>query len=60
MGINVIVGTIIVMIGIIFIYDARQITKKRFSYSDLNGATAAFKIIGFIISVIGYLLITAI
>ena len=52
-----IVGTIIVMIGIILIYDARQITKKRFSFSDQNGATLAFKIIGFIISIIGGLLI---
>ena len=47
------VGTIIIMIGIIFIYDARQITKKRFSFSDQNGAAFAFKIIGFIISAIG-------
>ena len=51
------VGTIIIMLGIIFIYDARQITKKIFSNSDQNGATDAFKIIGFIMSAIGGLLI---
>ena len=45
------------MLGIIFIYDARQITKKVFSNTDQNSATFAFKIIGFIISVIGGLLI---
>lgn len=52
-----VVGTIIIMVGIIFIYDARQITKSRFSFSDQNSATFAFKIIGFIMSVIGCTLI---
>lgn len=57
MDIIAIVGTIIIMIGIIFIYDARQITKKRFSFSDQNSATLSFKIIGFVMSIIGCLLI---
>lgn len=51
------IGTIIIMIGIIFIYDARQITKSRFSFSDQNSATFAFKLIGFIMSIVGCLLI---
>lgn len=50
-------GTIIMMIGIILIYDARPITKKLFSFGDQNEATFALKIIGFIISVIGGCLI---
>lgn len=57
MEIITIISTIIIMLGIILIYDARQITKKRFSFSDQNAATLAFKIIGFIIVVIGGLLI---
>ena len=50
------VGTIIIMFGIILIYDARQITKKMFSNSDQNEATFAFKLLGFILSVIGGIL----
>lgn len=52
-----IIGAIIIMLGIMFIYDARQFAKKRFSFSDQNGATLGFKIIGFILSIIGGLLI---
>ena len=51
------IGTIIVMIGIILIYDARQITKKIFSFGDQNEATFALKITGFIMSIIGGLMI---
>ena len=57
MDILAIIGTIIIMFGIIFIYDARQLTKKVFSVSDQNGATFAFKLIGFILSIVGGLLI---
>lgn len=52
-----IIGTVVLMFGIILIYEARYITKKIFSYSDQNEATHALKIIGFIISVISGLLI---
>ena len=57
MEILAIIGTIAIMFGIILIYDARYITKKIFSYGDQNEATRALKIIGFIISIIGGLLI---
>ena len=52
-----IIGTIVLMCGIILIYDARQITKKIFSFGDQNEATLALKVVGFIISIIGGLLI---
>lgn len=52
-----IIEAIIIMLGIIFIYDARQFAKKMFSFSDQNGATLALKIIGFILNIIGGLLI---
>lgn len=52
-----IIGTIIMMIGIILIYDARPITKKIFSFSDQNEAALALKILGFIMSIIGGVLI---
>lgn len=57
MEIIAIIGTIVLMCGIILIYDARDITKKIFSFGDQNEATLALKITGFIVSVIGGLLI---
>lgn len=49
--------TIVMMIGIIFIYDARTIAKKLFSFGDQNEATTTLKIIGFITSIIAGILI---
>lgn len=57
MDLVAIIGTIIAMCGIILIYDARHITKKVFSFGDQNEATHALKITGFIMSIIGGLLI---
>lgn len=52
-----IIGIIVIMCGIILIYDARSITKRIFSFSDQNEATFALKIIGFIMSIAGGLMI---
>ena len=57
MEIMAIIGTIVLMCEIILIYDAKQITKKIFSFGDQNEATLALKVVGFIISIIGGLLI---
>ena len=57
MKLLVIIGTIVAMCGIILIYDARHITKKIFSFGDQNEATFALKVTGFIMSIIGGLLI---
>lgn len=51
-----IIGTIILMCGVILIYDARPITKKVFSFGDQNDGVKGLKIVGFILSVIGGLL----
>lgn len=48
-----IIGIIIIAIGVVCVYDARNLTKKFFSTSDTNSATKTFKIVGFIISMIG-------
>jgi ABC-type nickel/cobalt efflux system permease component RcnA len=56
-AILVIVGIIIVLLGTIMIFDARSLTKKWFGFGDQNEATNGFKILGFIIGVIGALLI---
>jgi len=51
------VKTIVLMIGVILIYDAREITKKVFSFGDQNEATQILKMIGFIISTVAGFLI---
>ena len=46
------IKVIILMIGVIMIYDARSITKKVFSFGDQNEAVMTLKIVGFIISTV--------
>ena len=48
-----ILGLIFTTIGIISIYVARKLTKKLFSFQDINEGTKALKIFGLIISLIG-------
>lgn len=50
-------GLILVTIGVIMVYDARILTKKLFGFGDQNEAVCGFKILGFIISIIGGLII---
>lgn len=57
MDILSIIGIILAMCGVILIYDARPITKKIFGFGDQNEATLGLKIVGFVICVIGGLLI---
>lgn len=51
------IGAIIVLTGVVMVYDARIITKKLFSFGDQNEATSGLKILGFIVCVIGGLII---
>lgn len=51
------IGALILLAGVILIYDARVITKKVFGFGDQNEATAGFKILGVIVSLIGALII---
>lgn len=50
-------GMIVMLIGVISIFDARTLSKKLFSFADQNGATAGLKIVGFIISIIGAIIV---
>ena len=47
---------LIVFAGVILIFDARKNTKKHFGFGDQNEATFPFKLLGFILSVIGGIL----
>ena len=47
-----IIGLIIVILGIIMIFDARYLTKRFFGFGDQNQATLGLKILGFIIEIV--------
>jgi uncharacterized protein YjeT (DUF2065 family) len=51
------VGAILVALGIVLIYDARIITNKYFGFGDQNEAATGLKMFGFILVVIGGLLL---
>lgn len=57
MKILYVIGIILAMAGVILIYDARPITKKRFGFGDQNDATLGLKLIGFLISIIGAIIV---
>lgn len=52
-----IIGLLIAMIGTIMVFDARLLTKKLFGFGDQNEATAGLKILGFVVAIIGALII---
>lgn len=52
-----IISLIVIAVGIAMIFDARKISGKWFSYSDKNSSTKLFKIIGFVISLLGGIVI---
>lgn len=50
-------GLILGAAGVVMVYDARILTKKLFGFGDQNEAAWGFKILGFIIAIIGGLII---
>ena len=51
------IALIIVAIGVVMIYDARKISKKWFAKSDLNRMAKTFKGFGFLISILGAIVV---
>lgn len=51
------IATIIILIGIVLIYDARIITKRFFGFGDQNEASSGLKILGFILAIVGGLIL---
>ena len=51
------IAIVMVLIGVTMIYDARILTKKFFGFGDQNEASSGLKILGFILAVIGGLII---
>ena len=52
-----IIGLLVTILGIIMIFDARYLTKRFFGFGDQNEAALAFKMIGFIIAIVGALIV---
>ena len=51
------IGLLISMLGVIMIFDARLLTHKFFGFGYQNEATAGFKINGFVVAIIGGLIV---
>lgn len=48
-----IISLILILVGVIFTYDARILSTNWFGFGDQNEATSGLKILGFIIAIIG-------
>ncbi len=51
------IGAIMATAGTVMIYDARILTKRFFSFGDQNDASLGLKILGFLIAIVGALLV---
>ena len=51
------IAAIMLLIGVTLIYDARIITQKFFGFGDQNEASSGLKMLGFIITIIGGLIL---
>ena len=52
-----IIALLIILVGVILIYDARPITKKFFGFGDQNEGALGLKIFGFIFVIVGCVLL---
>ena len=52
-----IIALVMALVGVVMVYDARLITRKLFGFGDQNQAAWGLKILGFIIAIIGALII---
>lgn len=51
------IALVIVAVGVVMVYNARIITKRLFGFGDQNQAAWGLKILGFIVAIIGALII---
>ncbi len=52
-----VVGLIFLALGVIMVYDARILTRKWFGFGDQNEAALGFKLLGFIVCIVGALIV---
>lgn len=55
--ISALISFIVIMLGVIMIFDARKLTKKWFSFHDQNEGSKWLKIGGFVLAIIGILVL---
>ena len=51
------IAILIILLGVILVYDARIITKKLFGFGDQNEASGGLIILGCFLSIIGLLIV---
>ena len=51
------IASLLMLSGVILIYDARSITKTFFGFGDQNEASSGLKILGFLLLMIGGLIL---
>lgn len=52
-----IIAVLLLLLGVVMIYDARIITKRFFGFGDQNEASNGLKILGFVIAIMGGLIL---
>lgn len=57
MNFLIVIGILVTLIGVITVYDARLLTKKLFGFGDQNEGSMGLKILGFVLAIIGGLVI---
>ena len=56
-AIFILIGLLLATAGTVFIFDARILTKKLFSFGDQNEGSMGMKIMGFLFAIVGALII---
>ena len=51
------IGLILVLVGVIMVYDARILTRNWFGFGDQNEASTGFKILGAIVCMLGAIIV---
>ena len=53
MNVVKLIELIVITIGVMLVYDARPIAKKRFGFGSENEGAKTLKIVGFVLAIIG-------
>ncbi len=51
------VGSIIALVGVIFIFDGRRVVKKYLNFGEENLAVQGIKIFGLLLAIVGFVMI---
>ena len=51
------IGLLFLIAGVVMVYDARILTKELFSFGDQNEASLGFKLLGFVLCMLGAIMV---